>query len=118
MAERIMIMGESSTGKTTSIRTCNPAETFITQTARKALPFKGWRKSYSYWDATSNPKGNMLLRQTSEEICNVMRYVHSKMSHVKNLIIDDTQYIMAKEYMERAGEKGLRLISPLVVQAA
>jgi len=106
VAERIMVMGETGGGKTSSLRNLDPKETFISQVVSKGLPFKGWRKNYTWWDASTNPKGNMLVRSTSEEICKVMRYVHGHMKHIKNLVIDDAQYVMAKEYMERAAEKG------------
>lgn len=106
MAERILVIGDTGCGKSTSLRTLDPTETFISQVASKALPFKGWRKDYSYWDTASNPKGNLIVRDTSEGVCNVMRYINKNMPEKKNLIIDDAQYIMSKEYMNRANESG------------
>lgn len=47
MANLIAIVGSSGVGKSTSIRTLNPKETFIINVASKPLPFKGWRSNYS-----------------------------------------------------------------------
>lgn len=41
MANLIAIVGASGTGKSSSIRTLNPSETFIINVASKPLPFKG-----------------------------------------------------------------------------
>jgi len=43
----IAIVGPSGTGKSTSIRTLDPKETFIINVARKELPFKGAEKLYN-----------------------------------------------------------------------
>ena len=45
-AETIAIVGESGTGKSTSLRNLNPEETFLISTTGKQLPFKGYRKKY------------------------------------------------------------------------
>ena len=40
-------MGESGSGKTTSLRTLNPQETFIIESDGKGLSWRGWKKQYS-----------------------------------------------------------------------
>lgn len=45
-AETIAIVGESGTGKSTSLRNLNPEETFIISTTGKPLPFRAWKKKY------------------------------------------------------------------------
>lgn len=47
MANLIAIVGASGSGKSSSIRTLNPEETFIINVASKPLPFKGWRSKYT-----------------------------------------------------------------------
>lgn len=42
----ICIMGESGSGKTTSMRNLNPKETFYIDCDKKGLSWKGWRKNY------------------------------------------------------------------------
>ena len=41
MAQMLLIMGESGTGKSTSMRNCDPATTAVVNPVGKPLPFKG-----------------------------------------------------------------------------
>ena len=47
MAKVIGIMGESGSGKTTSMRNLDPSTTFYIDCDKKGLSWKGWRKVYS-----------------------------------------------------------------------
>ena len=40
MAQMLLIMGESGTGKSTSMRNCDPATTAVVNPVGKPLPFK------------------------------------------------------------------------------
>jgi ABC-type polar amino acid transport system ATPase subunit len=46
MSTSVLIIGESGTGKSTSVRTLDPRGTYIINIIDKPLPFKGWKKSY------------------------------------------------------------------------
>ena len=47
MAQSVLVIADSGTGKSTAIRDLNPDETFIINIANKPLPFKGWKKNYT-----------------------------------------------------------------------
>jgi len=94
-----LIIGESGTGKSTSIRTLNNEETFIINVLDKPLPFKGYKASYK-------PKVNYSTTDKASQILLQIKYINEKMPHIKNVIIDDSQYIMANEFMRRARERG------------
>ena len=47
MAKVIGIMGESGSGKTTSMRNLDPKTTMYIDCDKKGLPWKGWRKQYN-----------------------------------------------------------------------
>ena len=47
MANKILILGDSGTGKSTSIEGLDSTETFIIKCVEKDLPFKGSRREYS-----------------------------------------------------------------------
>ena len=47
MAQSVLVIADSGTGKSTAIRNLNPDETFIINIANKPLPFKGWKKNYT-----------------------------------------------------------------------
>ena len=96
----IAIVGPSGTGKSTSIRTLDPKETFIINVARKELPFKGAEKLYNtesknYMEVDEIPQITALLQQISE-----------KAPHIKNVIMDDAIYSMSFLMMKKANEVG------------
>lgn len=105
MANLIAIVGSSGSGKSSSIRTLDPKETFIINIASKPLPFKGWRSKYTLW-TKDNPEGNYINTSDVSLINKVLAYINTKRLEIKNVIIEDAQYIMAFEYMDRALEKG------------
>lgn len=104
MANMIMVLGESGTGKSTSIENLNEKETFIIQVVDKPLPFKSFKKRYPL-RSKENPKGNRFISDRPEVIMKILSSL-DKEKEIKNIIIDDSQYIMANEYMRRAKEKG------------
>jgi len=105
MANLIAIVGASGSGKSSSIRTLNPEETFIINVASKPLPFKGWRSKYTIWNK-DNPNGNYINSSDVATIAKVLGYINSKRDEIKNIVIEDSQYLMGFEAMDRAKEKG------------
>ena len=101
MANVVMLLGKTGTGKSTSIKTLNPKETIILNVLRKRLPFKGSNAMYS--------KENKNMFEINDYISAVkfLQGISDKMPHVKNIIIDDMIYTMRKEYFARAKETGL-----------
>jgi len=105
MSELISIVGPSGEGKSTSISTLNPQDTFIINTLGKSLPFKGWKSKY----ILANPKentGNYVETDKYNEIVSILDYISTKRPEIKQIVLEDTQYIMANESMARALEKG------------
>lgn len=105
MANKLLIIGESGAGKSTSVKNVNPKDTFIINCANKNLPFKGWKSKYVAFDPKKK-EGNMLSTTNFEVICNALQFIDKEMPHIKNVIIDDFQYVIIYEFMERAKEKG------------
>ena len=105
MAHSVLVIADSGTGKSTSMRNLDPKETFIFNIANKPLPFKGWKKNYSNI-SKDNPKGNMTSASSAPGIIKAIQHVNDKMPHITNLIIDDWQYMSSFEYFDRANEKG------------
>lgn len=93
-----LVLGESGTGKSASLRNMDPSKTLLIQSIRKPLPFRsnGW----SYLSA-SNKAGNMLVSDQSAQIISAM---HKTSRDV--IVIDDWQYILANEFMRRTDERG------------
>jgi hypothetical protein len=105
MAQSVLVIADSGTGKSTSIRTLDPKKTFIINIANKPLPFKGWKKNYTNI-SKDNPKGNMTSASSANGIIKAMQHVNDKMPHIETLVIDDWQYMSSFEYFDRANEKG------------
>ena len=105
MAKLIGIVGASGQGKSTSIRTLNPEETFIINVAGKDLPFRAWRKKYPSFDPRLG-KGNMFSNSDPKTIGKALAFINDKRPEIKNVILDDVGMILAFQQFARAGEKG------------
>lgn len=105
MAQSVLVVAESGSGKSTSIENLDPKETFIINVANKPLPFKGWKAKYIPW-SKDNPAGNLYSKATADDIIACMKYVNEKRPDIKVIVIDDFQYMSGFEYMEKAMEKG------------
>lgn len=91
MAQMVLIMGESGTGKSTSLRNCDPATTAVVNPVGKPLPFKG--------------KYEMLNSVTESR--KITKFMKEQAAAGKKLIVvDDFQYILAVPYMNRIKETG------------
>lgn len=105
MAQSVLVIAESGSGKSTSIRNLNPEETVIINIADKPLPFRGWKKKYTRLDKT-NTQGNLLSVSSGPGVLKAMKHVSEKMPHITNLVVDDWQYMSSFEYFDKANEKG------------
>lgn len=105
MADGVLIVGESGTGKSTSIMNLEPSETFIINVQGKPLPF--FNKKYVKCDPTKPPvEGNVYYTDKSNTILEVIKYVSKNRSDIKTIIVDDYQYVAVNQYMTRIKEKG------------
>lgn len=105
MSNTVLVIGESGTGKSTSISSLQPKETFIINVLDKPLPFKGYKKNYERIDKDCE-NGNYYATDNYELIVRLIKKINEKRSDIKNIIIDDWQYVMANEFMNRATERG------------
>lgn len=91
MGRKALIMGESGTGKTTSMRNLNPEKVAIVNPVGKELPFKG---KFSTLDGVTESK-------------KIINFMKEQVGAGKKVIaVDDFQYILSVPYMNRIKEAG------------
>ena len=100
MANNVIILGKSGSGKSTSIKGLDPKETVIINTLKKRLPFKGSNSLYN------KENKNLFNVDDYVSVINLLQTISEKASYVKNIVLDDIIYVMRKEYFRRAKETG------------
>jgi hypothetical protein len=98
MSIATMILGESGTGKSASLRNFAPANVLLIQAVRKPLPFRtnGWAP---YNKATK--QGSVIVTDNAHFIEGAMLSIQRPV-----VVLDDFQYVLANEFMRRSDEKG------------
>lgn len=101
MGIAVMIGGESGSGKSTSLRNINPDDSILIQAVNKPLPFRS-----SHWKPLGYEKGKGTVDVTDDygRICKLIQTTRTSGKSI--IIIDDSQYLMANEFMRRSDEKG------------
>jgi len=102
MARVIGVMGESGSGKTTSMRNLDPKTTFYIDCDKKGMSWKGWKQQYreenrNYY-RTDYPSTVLNLLQKIQE--------QDNMSHIKTVVIDTINGIMVGEEMRNVKVNG------------
>lgn len=98
MSIAILILGQSGSGKSTSLRNLNPDDVLLIQSINKPLPFRSakWKPC-----TKDNPNGSLFCTDKAQSIVHMINATKKPI-----IVIDDFQYIMANEFMRRSGERG------------
>lgn len=106
MGKSILVLGESGSGKSTSIENLDPTKTVVFSALGKGLPFAKSRKNYTIWDREKNPKGNLIVTSSSEQISQFLKLISEKRPNVTTVVVDDSTFLSAKELDRRRSEQG------------
>lgn len=87
-----LILGESGTGKSTSLRNLDPAKTLLIQAVKKPLPFR----SADWKPVVKGQGGSVFVTDNSDRICAAMKATQAEI-----IVVDDFQYTLANEFMRR-----------------
>ena len=110
MSKSMLILGDSGSGKTASLRNLDPKITLLIQSEAKDLPFrpKGWKQ----FDK-KNLDGSIFAVNDYQRIKNVI--IGGVRSGKKIIIIDDANYLMMAEEFRRIGETGFKKFSEMAL---
>lgn len=95
MAKVIGIMGESGSGKTTSMRNLDPQTTFYIDCDKKGMSWKGWKEQYQ------EEKHNYFRTDFPATVLNLLEKIDKQenMRHIQTVVIDTINGIMVGEEM-------------------
>ena len=101
MAKVIGIMGESGSGKTTSMRKLDPATTFYIDCDKKGLSWKGWKLQYQF------EKHNYMATDQIGTVSAILDKINKQesMKHIKVVVIDTLNGLMVADEVRRMKEK-------------
>ena len=105
MSISVLILGESGTGKTCSLRNLDPKDTLLIQPVRKPLPFrsKDWHEIKAKGDG-----GNIFVCNDSQKIVSAMHRAPQSV-----VVIDDFQYVLISILMARRAERSFDKFSDI-----
>ena len=101
MSTAVMIIGESGTGKTTSLRNMDGSKVFLIQAVAKPLPFRS--TNWKPW--------------VCDDADGIVHALRSPKNTKDIIVIDDFQYIMANEFMRRSMETGFQKFTDIAKHA-
>lgn len=101
MATLIGLMGETGSGKTTSMRKLDPATTLYIDCDKKGLNWKGWRDQYNA------EKKNYIVTDYPQVVLKTLKIVNDneKYACIKTIVIDTINGLMVADENRRRAEK-------------
>lgn len=109
----ILIIGESGSGKSTSMRNLDPKKTMLVQIIKKDLPFRG--KGWSPMAKSEDEKrtGNIVVTRKASQI--IKSISNAKALGFDTVVIDDLQYLMSYELFDRVHETGFKKFTEMAL---
>jgi hypothetical protein len=96
MAEPILYMGKSGTGKSTSLRNLDPKSTIIIQPNAKSLPFPGGDANFT------GAKKNRLITNELDKIQGTIAHISKNMPEIKCVVLEDfTHFFSARIFSKK-----------------
>lgn len=86
----------------------------------KPLPFRSWKKKFTSFTIDKDTKeisGNYYVSSNWEKILKMLTIINKKMPHIKVVVVDDFQYVLSYEFVDRALEVGYSKFSELAQHA-
>lgn len=110
MSKLIALVGDTGCGKSHSIQFLDPKETYIISVADKELPFKGSTKLYNRYSK------NYKHVKDAAEVLRLLNTLSNDAPQIKTVIIEDGNYIMGFNLVDKATEVGYTKFSVMAQQ--
>lgn len=105
MVEKLLLIGRSGVGKSTSLRNLDPNTTAILKCVNKKLPFKKGDTNFK-----------SMYVPTAQDITSAVAKIITKAPHIKTIVLDDVFYSMAFENFRRSSDKGYQKFTDMAKQ--
>lgn len=105
MSNSVLILGESGSGKSTSIRTLPPEQTLIINVIGKPLPFRGFKGKYHPLSADGK-EGNYYTSDDPSKIARLLKFINESRLDIKYIVLDDYGYTITNSFMRKASQRG------------
>lgn len=100
MSRVICIMGDSGSGKTTSMRNLDSKQTYYIDCDKKGLSWRGWRDQYS------ETNKNYLKNDDVKIVQQYIKRIAEACPQIKAIVVDTINGLMIADEMRRSKEKG------------
>lgn len=98
MSKMICVMGESGSGKTTAMRTLDPATTYYIDCDGKGLNWRGWRSQYN------KEKKNFTSTRDLSKIGSWLKGISDKRPEIKTIVLDTLNTAMVDKEIRGLGD--------------
>jgi hypothetical protein len=105
MANSILILGESGTGKSTSLRNLPPEETLVINVLGKPFPFRGAKSKYKPL-SQDGLTGNYYASDDPSKIQRLIKKVNDERPEIKYLVLDDFGFTISHSFMRKSHING------------
>ncbi len=105
MARKILVIGKTGSGKSSSLENLDSKETIIIKCQDKELPFK-----------KGDSKFKCIPADTGMDVVNAVKTIITKAPQVKTIVIDDLFYISSRHNMSKVSEVGYKKFTEIAVE--
>lgn len=105
MSIATLIIGESGSGKSTSMQHMSPTDTLLIQAIKKPLPFRS-----TAWKTITREQPNGSVYVT-DQVPNIVKAMQRTSKRI--IVIDDWNLTMTNEFMRRSTESGFQKFSDI-----
>lgn len=117
---KVLILAKSGFGKSTSIgeipeygiKGLPPEESFVISATSKPLPFRKQGSKYPVGKPT-DPNARRYITSEGEQIGKAIDYIVEKRKDIRNIVLDDSNYVMQDYYMANAMKNGFNVFKEI-----